>query len=192
PAHRTPLGCIRRRTGDLQRRRAEDPLVRGPALPAQPDRPYLRCRHGLFDRGARTRPLGSAHRPWRRGGSGSRCEGLSQGSRRPPLGRRARHCESGRNPLKLDPQSEASAAPARLAPRGQVIMRLSNYFLPTLKENPAEAQIPSHRLMLRAGMVRQTAAGIYAWLPLGLAVLRRIEAIVRDEQARAGAIELLM
>ena len=71
-------------------------------------------------------------------------------------------------------------------------MRLSNYFLPTLKENPAEAQIPSHRLMLRAGMVRQTAAGIYAWLPLGLAVLRRIEAIVRDEQARAGAIELLM
>ena len=71
-------------------------------------------------------------------------------------------------------------------------MRLSRYFLPTLKENPAEAQIPSHRLMLRAGMVRQTAAGIYAWLPLGLAVLRRIEAIVRDEQARAGAIELLM
>jgi prolyl-tRNA synthetase len=71
-------------------------------------------------------------------------------------------------------------------------MRLSKYFLPTLKENPAEAQIPSHRLMLRAGMVRQTAAGIYAWLPLGLAVLRRIEAIVRDEQKRAGAIELLM
>ena len=71
-------------------------------------------------------------------------------------------------------------------------MRLSKYFLPTLKENPAEAQIPSHRLMLRAGMVRQTAAGIYAWLPLGLAVLRKIEAIVRDEQKRAGAIELLM
>ncbi|MEX0839142.1 MAG: proline--tRNA ligase [Parvibaculum sp.] len=71
-------------------------------------------------------------------------------------------------------------------------MRLSKYFLPTLKENPAEAQIPSHRLMLRAGLVRQTAAGIYAWLPLGLAVLRKIEAIVRDEQCRAGAIELLM
>ena len=71
-------------------------------------------------------------------------------------------------------------------------MRLSNYFLPTLKENPAEAQIPSHRLMLRAGMVRQTAAGIYAWLPMGLAVLRNIEKIVREEQARAGAIELLM
>ncbi|MEQ9227230.1 MAG: proline--tRNA ligase [Parvibaculum sp.] len=71
-------------------------------------------------------------------------------------------------------------------------MRLSRYFLPTLKENPAEAQIASHRLMLRAGMVRQTAAGIYAWLPLGLAVLRKIEGIVRDEQKRAGAIELLM
>ncbi|MBX3503961.1 MAG: proline--tRNA ligase [Parvibaculum sp.] len=71
-------------------------------------------------------------------------------------------------------------------------MRLSSYFLPTLKENPAEAQIVSHRLMLRAGLVRQTAAGIYAWLPLGLAVLRNIENIVREEQARAGAIELLM
>ena len=71
-------------------------------------------------------------------------------------------------------------------------MRLSRYFLPTLKENPAEAQIVSHRLMLRAGLVRQTAAGIYAWLPLGLAVLRNIERIVREEQARAGAIELLM
>ena len=71
-------------------------------------------------------------------------------------------------------------------------MRLSSYFLPTLKENPAEAQIASHRLMLRAGMIRQTAAGIYAWLPLGLAVLRNIERIVREEQVRAGAIELLM
>lgn len=71
-------------------------------------------------------------------------------------------------------------------------MRLSSYFLPTLKENPAEARIVSHRLMLRAGLVRQTAAGIYAWLPLGLAVLRNIENIVREEQARAGAIELLM
>ncbi len=71
-------------------------------------------------------------------------------------------------------------------------MRLSRYFLPTLKENPAEAQIVSQRLMLRAGLVRQTAAGIYAWLPLGLAVLRNIEKIVREEQARAGAIELLM
>ncbi|MBA8885309.1 proline--tRNA ligase [Dokdonella fugitiva] len=71
-------------------------------------------------------------------------------------------------------------------------MRLSRYFLPTLKDNPAEAQIASHRLMLRAGLVRQEAAGIYAWLPLGLRVLRRIERIVREELDRAGAIELLM
>ena len=71
-------------------------------------------------------------------------------------------------------------------------MRLSRYFLPTLKENPAEAQIVSHRLMLRAGMIRQEAAGIYAWLPLGFRVLRNIEQIVREEMDRAGAIELLM
>ena len=71
-------------------------------------------------------------------------------------------------------------------------MRLSRYLLPTSKDNPAEAQIVSHRLMLRAGMIRQEAAGIYAWLPLGLRVLRKIEAIVRDELNRAGAIELLM
>ena len=71
-------------------------------------------------------------------------------------------------------------------------MRLSRYFLPTLKETPAEAQIVSHRYMLRAGMVRQSSAGIYSWLPLGLRVLRRIEAIVRNEQDKAGAQELLM
>ena len=71
-------------------------------------------------------------------------------------------------------------------------MRLSAYFLPTLKENPAEAQIASHRLMLRAGLVRQSAAGIYSWLPLGYRVLRKIEQIVREEQDAAGALELLM
>ena len=71
-------------------------------------------------------------------------------------------------------------------------MRLSRYFLPTLKETPSEAQIVSHRLMLRAGLIRQEAAGIYAWLPLGLRVLRKIEQIVREEQNRAGAIEILM
>ena len=71
-------------------------------------------------------------------------------------------------------------------------MRLTRFFAPTLKENPAEAQIVSHRLMLRAGMIRQTSAGIYAWLPLGHRVLRRVEAIVRAEQDRYGAIELLM
>ncbi|HWE45253.1 MAG TPA: proline--tRNA ligase [Caulobacteraceae bacterium] len=71
-------------------------------------------------------------------------------------------------------------------------MRLSRYFLPVLKETPGDAQIVSHRLMLRAGMIRQEAAGIYAWLPLGLAVLKKIEQIVREEQVRAGAVELLM
>ena len=71
-------------------------------------------------------------------------------------------------------------------------MRLSHGFVPTLKETPAEAQIASHRLMLRAGLVRQTSAGIYAWLPLGLRVLRNIEQIVREEQDAVGAQELLM
>ncbi|RNF33076.1 proline--tRNA ligase [Paracoccus methylarcula] len=71
-------------------------------------------------------------------------------------------------------------------------MRLSRYFLPVLKEDPKEAQIVSHRLMLRAGMIRQQAAGIYSWLPLGYKVLRRIEQIVHEEQQRAGHIPLLM
>jgi prolyl-tRNA synthetase len=71
-------------------------------------------------------------------------------------------------------------------------MRMSQYFLPTLKENPAEAQIVSHRLMLRAGLVRQTSAGIYAWLPFGLRVLKNIERIVREEQDASGAQEVLM
>jgi prolyl-tRNA synthetase len=71
-------------------------------------------------------------------------------------------------------------------------MRLSRYFLPLLRETPKEAEIVSHRLMLRAGMLRQEAAGIYAWLPLGFRVLKKIEQIVREEQDRAGAIELLM
>ncbi len=71
-------------------------------------------------------------------------------------------------------------------------MRLSRYFLPVLKENPAEAQIVSHRLMLRAGMIKQAQAGIYSWLPLGYKVLRNVEAIVHQEQQRAGHIPLLM
>jgi len=71
-------------------------------------------------------------------------------------------------------------------------MRLSSYFLPTLKEDPSEAQIVSHRLMLRAGMIRQASAGIYSWLPLGLRVLRNIERIVREEQDAAGCQEVLM
>ena len=71
-------------------------------------------------------------------------------------------------------------------------MRLSRYFMPVLKEAPADAQIVSHQLMLRAGMIRQEAAGIYAWLPLGFRVLKKVEQIVREEMNRAGAIELLM
>ena len=71
-------------------------------------------------------------------------------------------------------------------------MRMSHYFLPTLKEDPSEAQIVSHRLMLRAGMIRQSSAGIYSWLPLGLRVLRKVEQIVREEQDAAGCQELLM
>jgi len=71
-------------------------------------------------------------------------------------------------------------------------MRLSRYFLPILRETPKEAEIVSHRLMLRAGMIRQEAAGIYAFLPLGLRVLDKVCRIVREEQDRSGAIELLM
>ncbi|MGH1417412.1 MAG: proline--tRNA ligase [Hyphomicrobiaceae bacterium] len=71
-------------------------------------------------------------------------------------------------------------------------MHLSRYFLPVLRETPKEAEIISHQLMLRAGMVRQASAGIYSWLPLGHRVLRKIEQIVREEQNRAGAVELLM
>ncbi|WP_299742990.1 proline--tRNA ligase [uncultured Tateyamaria sp.] len=71
-------------------------------------------------------------------------------------------------------------------------MRLSRYFLPVLKENPSEAQIVSHRLMLRAGMIKQSSAGIYSWLPLGFKVLRKLENIVHEEQVRAGHIPMLM
>jgi prolyl-tRNA synthetase len=71
-------------------------------------------------------------------------------------------------------------------------LRVSRYFLPVLKESPSDAQIVSHKLMLRAGLIRQTAAGIYAWLPVGFRVLKKIEQIVREEQDRAGAIEMLM
>jgi prolyl-tRNA synthetase len=76
--------------------------------------------------------------------------------------------------------------------RGRHDMRLSRYFLPILRETPKEAEIVSHRLMLRAGMIRQESAGIYAWLPLGLRVLNKINAIIREEQNRAGAVECLM
>lgn len=71
-------------------------------------------------------------------------------------------------------------------------MRLSRYFLPVLKENPAEAQIVSHRLMLRAGMIKQSAAGIYSWLPLGLKVLKNVENIIHEEQKKAGHLAIMM
>jgi len=71
-------------------------------------------------------------------------------------------------------------------------VRVSHYFIPTLKEAPAEAELASHKLMLRSGMIKRLAAGIYTWLPLGLRVMRKVEAIVREEMNRAGAIELLM
>jgi prolyl-tRNA synthetase len=71
-------------------------------------------------------------------------------------------------------------------------MRLSRYFLPVSKENPAEAQIASHRLMLRAGMIKQATSGIYSWLPLGFKVLKNIENIIHEEQARAGHLPMLM
>src|SRR4051812_4753177 len=71
-------------------------------------------------------------------------------------------------------------------------MRLSRYFLPILRETPKEAEIVSHRLMLRAGLIHQEAAGLYAWLPLGLRVLKKVNAIVREEQNPSGALELLM
>ena len=71
-------------------------------------------------------------------------------------------------------------------------MRLTNYFLPVLKESPNDAEIVSHQLMLRAGMISQSSSGIYSWLPLGLRVLKKIENIVRDEQDAAGVNEILM
>src|SRR5271157_248236 len=95
------------------------------------------------------------------------------------------------NPVAVCPQTRYDAG-AQHHERNSISMRLSRGFIPTLKETPNEAQIVSHRLMLRAGLVRQTSAGIYAWLPLGLRVLRNIERIVREEQDRSGAQEILM
>ena len=73
-----------------------------------------------------------------------------------------------------------------------LIMRLSRYFLPVLKENPSEAQIVSHRLMLRAGLIKQASAGIYSWLPIGFKVLRKLENIIHEEQLRAGHLPIQM
>ena len=74
----------------------------------------------------------------------------------------------------------------------RILMRRTNYFIPTLRDTPKDAQIESHRLMLRAGMIQQSSAGIYSWLPLGFRCLKKIEQIVREEQNLAGAQEMLM
>src|SRR5512139_1213930 len=74
----------------------------------------------------------------------------------------------------------------------EIAMRVSQFFLSTLKEAPAEAELPSHRLMLRAGYIKKLASGLYTWMPLGLRVLRKVEAVVREEMDKSGAIELLM
>src|SRR3989337_154873 len=71
-------------------------------------------------------------------------------------------------------------------------MRVSHFFLSTLKEAPAEAELVSHKLMLRAGLIKRIGSGIYTWMPLGLRVLRKVENIVREEMNRAGAMEMLM
>ena len=71
-------------------------------------------------------------------------------------------------------------------------MRLSRYPVNTLRDVPADAEVVSHQLMLRAGLIRRLAAGLYTWLPVGLRVLRKVETIIREEMNRAGAIELLM
>src|SRR5689334_15563989 len=76
--------------------------------------------------------------------------------------------------------------------RDDHVMRASQLLIPTLKETPADADIPSHRYMLRAGLIRRLAAGIYTWLPLGLRVLRKVEAIIRDELDHSAAQEVLM
>src|SRR4029077_9398524 len=106
-------------------------------------------------------------------------------------------CLFGGDPVSLGgPEGKDSANPRMCGAEGTVsanhLMRVSRYFLPILRETPKEAEVVSHRLMLRAGLIRQEAAGIYAWLPLGFRVLKKIEQIVREEQDRAGAIELLM
>jgi prolyl-tRNA synthetase len=71
-------------------------------------------------------------------------------------------------------------------------MKASQFFIATLKEAPADAEVVSHQLMLRAGLIKRLAAGIYSYMPMGLRVIRKVEAIIREEMTRAGAIELLM
>src|SRR5438067_12173795 len=88
-------------------------------------------------------------------------------------------------------------APARwkgsaVPPPPSTLMRASQFLISTLKEAPADAEVTSHKLMMRAGMIKKLGAGIYTWMPMGLRVVRKIESIVREEMNRAGAVELLM
>ena len=95
-------------------------------------------------------------------------------------------------PTKVATAAACAENAGSLSSNEAKIMRLSKLLIPTLRESPADAEVISHQLMLRAGMIRQLAAGIYTWLPLGLRVLRKVEAIVREEMNRAGGQELLM
>src|SRR5579883_1237301 len=116
---------------------------------------------------------------------GLSCSGGLSGSMRPH--HRVRAVRSQQRHTRPSASIAHFASPAA-APH----MRLSRYPINTTKETPAEAEIVSHQLMLRAGLIRRTAAGVYSWLPLGLRTLRKVEAIVRQEMDRAGAFELLM
>src|SRR5690242_9410909 len=100
--------------------------------------------------------------------------------------------EDGSAPSRDRGAARRSGRIARFARSPGDLMRASQFFLSTLKEPPAEAEVVSQKLMLRAGMIKRLAAGIYTWMPLGLRVLRKVEAVVREEMNRAGAIELLM
>src|SRR5437879_5269214 len=98
-------------------------------------------------------------------------------------------CDLKANP----PEAVRRASSSRMSRPGSLpAMRTSRYFLATLKEAPSDAELVSHKLMVRAGLIRRLAGGIYTWMPLGLRVVRKVETIVREEMNRAGAIELFM
>src|SRR5215510_2999171 len=102
-----------------------------------------------------------------------------------------RGCKARSPPVP--PRGLSRRASARIAPFSRTLaMRVSRFFLSTLKEAPADAEVISHKLMVRAGLIRRLAAGIYTWLPLGLRVVRKVEAIIREEMNRAGAVEVFM
>src|SRR3989338_870946 len=97
---------------------------------------------------------------------------------------------------KCAPSYRMGRIPCKIAPSfllpGRLTMRVSQFFISTLKEAPSEAELPSHKLMLRAGYIKKLASGLYTWMPLGLRVLRKVENAVREEMDKSGGIELLM